>query len=116
MPSARGDPNCVLDPTRASTGPNGRLRSATACPGLTSAITCAGLGFGFGRGIWTRTQPAVEDVGPTAATRPTAVVGARAAATALTQTTEANAMSDRATPCGSAGGSARASLERGACE
>jgi hypothetical protein len=107
-PSARCDPNGVREPTRASTGPNGRLRSARARPGRTSAITCAGFGFG----ALTCTHPA-DVAGRSRSTRPTAVAGASAAAPVLTQTSETRARIDRATLCGSAGPRAHSSLERG---
>jgi hypothetical protein len=107
-PSARCDPKGVREPTRASTGPNGRLRSARAWPGRTSAITCSG--FGFGALTCTHSEKAA---GRSRSTRPTAVAGASAAAPALTQTSETRARSDRATQCGSARSCGQSSLERG---
>src|SRR5207253_4804409 len=92
-PSVRGEPNGVVPATRSTTGPNGRLRTATAPPAWTWTIRCAG------RGTSRRTQPSPP---PVSERRPEAGEEMAAPVLARASTSDENARIRRPTQLGSA--------------
>src|SRR5207253_5996820 len=88
--SACGEPNGVVEPSRATTGPKGRLRTATALPLRTYAITCPA-----GRGRWRGCTLIQPSGGRSSTARPTAVEGASAQAQIATSESDDSAKRGR---------------------